>query len=210
MKNFLILFSVVILASCSTTNSVVIDSWKDPDTTVQQEHFKKVAVVALVKNDLTRKRIESQFVEINPIFHPTNQVFNKETKIDKDTMTKLLKSENFDGVVTMRLVDTKTEEDYVQGDTMPYYNYYPYGGYGRLFGGWYGMYSPYYYSTPGYYVENTYYIVETNIFSLEDNKLIWSGVTKTRAFADIENGVNDIVQALVNQMKKDGSIKLEN
>lgn len=207
MNKFIGFALILLLVSCST-NTVVLDSWKDPNTSVQQEHFKKVSVIALVKNELIRQRIEDRYAEINPVFHTSYPFLNNKTAIDKEMLIKLLKSEDYDGVVTMRLVDTKKETDYVQGNTMPYYGYYPYAGYGTLFGGWYYTYSPYYYS-PGYYVENTYYIVETNVFSLKENKLIWSAITKTQQFTDIENGLNDIIQALVNQMKKDGSIKLE-
>lgn len=207
MNKFIGFALILLLVSCST-NTVVLDSWKDPNTSVQDEHFKKISVIGLVKNELTRQRIESRYAEINPVFHTSYPFLNNKTAIDKEMLIKLLKSEDYDGVVTMRLVDTKKETDYVQGNTMPYYGYYPYAGYGTLFGGWYYTYSPYYYS-PGYYVENTYYIVETNVFSLKENKLIWSAITKTQQFTDIENGLNDIIQALVNQMKKDGSIKLE-
>lgn len=211
MKNLLSVLIVVIFFSGCATNTIVLDSWKDSETSIEKEQFKKVSVVALVKNDLTRKRIESRFAEINPIFHPTNHFLNKETDIDKDMFVKLLKSEHVDGVVTMRLVDVKKESDYIQGSTMPYYNYYGSAyGYGSLFGGWYSVYSPYYYNyTPSYYVENTYFIIETNIFSVKENKLIWSAVTKTLQFNDIEMGLNDIIQALVNQMKKDGSLQLD-
>ena len=205
MKKLWSILVFALLVSCSTTNTVVLDSWKDPNTSVQKEHFKKISVVALVKNELVRRRIEDLFTEIDPIFHSSYNFLNETSNIDKELLVKLLKSENVDGVVTMRLVDKTKETDYVQGSTMPYNNYYGYRGYGYLFNNWYGTYSPYYY-TPGYYVENTYYIVETNIFSLAENKLIWSALTKTKQFNDIENGINDIIAALVQEMKKDGSI----
>lgn len=210
MKHLLGILTVILLVSCGGTNTVVLDSWKDPSTSIEKENFKKVLVIALVKNDLTRKRIESRFKEINPIFYPSNHFLNEKTGIDKEMLIKLLKSENADGVVTMRLVDVTTETSYVPGTTSTYYNsgYMNTYGYGTMFGSWYGMYSPMYYS-PGYYVENSYYVVETNIFSLENNKLIWSAVTKTLQFTDIEGGLDDIIATLVQQMKKDGSLSSE-
>jgi hypothetical protein len=210
MKHFLGLIVALLLVSCGGTNTVVLDSWKDPSTTIEKENFKKVLVIALVKNDLVRKRIESRFKEINPIFYPSNHFLNEKSGVDKEMLLKLLKSENADGVLTMRLVDVTNETSYVPGTTSTYYNagYMNTYGYGTMFGGWYGLYSPMYYS-PGYYVENSYYIVETNIFSLESNKLIWSAVTKTLQFSDIEGGLDDILASLAEQMRKDGSLSKE-
>lgn len=204
MKHLLGLITILLFIGCGGTKTIILDSWKDPETTIEREHFEKVSVIALVKNEIIRSRIESRFKEISPIFHPTNHFLNEKTGIDKEMLVKLLKSEKVDGVVTMRLVDTTKETNYVPGTTSAYYTY-GYSGYGSLFGGWYGTYSPMYYS-PGYYRENTYYIIETNIFSLENNKLIWNAVTKTQQFSDIEAGLNDIIATLVEQMKKDGSI----
>lgn len=210
MKNYLGLLIAFLVVSCGGTNTIMLDSWKDAETTIERENFKKVVVVGMVKNELVRKRIESRFKEIDPIFHTSNQFLNEKTGIDKEMLVKLLKSENVDGVLTMRLVDVSTETDYVPGITSTYYNtglMSPFG-YGDMFGNWYGMYAPLYYS-PGYYVENKYYTVETNIFSLKNNKLIWSAVTKTQAFSDIEGGLDDILTALVKQMRKDGSLAPE-
>jgi hypothetical protein len=208
MKHFLVLIVTLLLVGCGGTKTVILDSWKDPSTTIEKENFKKVLVIALVKNDLVRKRIESRFKEINPIFHTSNQFLNEKTGVDKEMLLKLLKSENADGVLTMRLVDVTKETSYVPGTTSPYFNAGYMNTYGYMFGSWYGLYSPMYYS-PGYYVENTYFIVETNVFSLENNKLIWSAVTKTIKFSDIEGGLDDILTSLVEEMRKDGSLSSE-
>ena len=126
----------------------------------------------------------------------------------QDLLVKLLKSEHFDGVITMRLVDTQKEVSSTPSMYSSYY-YNPYGytigTYGGLFGNWYGSYGTLYFS-PGSYTENTYYIVETNIFSLTNDKLIWSAVTKTIQFSDIEGGLDDILKTIVNEMRKDGSL----
>jgi hypothetical protein len=80
-----------------------------------------------------------------------------------------------------------------------------YGGYGAYggFGGWYGMYSPVYYD-PGYYQESTSYLVETNIFSLEKDKLVWTGTTKSTTGSDVGLLVDSIIAAVMDQMKKEG------
>lgn len=207
MKNLSILF-LLILAGCNSTKSTILDTWKEPTTSVAAENFKKVLVVGLIKNELARQRVEDHFKELSPIFRTSYPFLNKKSQINQDLLVKLLKSEHFDGVVTMRLVDTQKEVSSTPSMYSSYY-YNPYGytigTYGGLFGNWYGSYGTLYFS-PGSYTENTYYIVETNIFSLTNDKLIWSAVTKTIQFSDIEGGIDDILKTIVNEMRKDGSL----
>jgi len=67
------------------------------------------------------------------------------------------------------------------------------------------MYSPYFYD-PGYYQERTSYMVETNVFSLKENKLIWTGTTKSDYVTDLGSTVDAIMRAVVDEMRKDGSL----
>jgi len=67
------------------------------------------------------------------------------------------------------------------------------------------MYSPYFYD-PGYYQERTSYMVETNVFSLKENKLIWTGTTKSDYVTDLGSTVDAIMRAVVDEIRKDGSL----
>lgn len=208
-KHLIFLFTILILTSCGS-NTTIVNSWRDPKITVTQEHFKKVLVVALVKDEASRRVTENRIAASNPIFKTSYEYLNETTKeLTKEQKLKILQDENFDGVVTMRLVSTEKETTYVPGSyTGMYYGGFDglYSGvYGYGFGNWYGMYSPAYYD-PGYYQETTYYMVETNIFSLKDNKLIWTGTTKSDYVTDLGQTVDAIMQAVVQEMRKDGSL----
>lgn len=208
-KHLIFLFAILILTSCGS-NTTIVNSWRDPKITVAQEHFKKVLVVALVKDEASRRVTENRIAASNPIFKTSYEYLNETTKeLTKEQKLKILQDENFDGVVTMRLVSTEKETTYVPGSyTGMYYGGFDglYSGvYGYGFGNWYGMYSPAYYD-PGYYQETTYYMVETNIFSLKDNKLIWTGTTKSDYVTDLGQTVDAIMQAVVQEMRKDGSL----
>lgn len=210
MKKYLILFmTVAVLSSCGSNTSIV-SSWRDPQTTVTQEHFKKVLVVALVKDEASRRTAENRIAAGNPIFKTSYQYLNETTsQLTKEQKLKILQDENFDGVITMRLVSKEKETNYVPGTyTGMYYGGFDglYSGvYGYGFGNWYGMYSPHFYD-PGYYQETTAYMVETSIFSLKDNKLIWTGTTKSDYVTDLGQTVDAIMQTVVKEMKKDGSL----
>ncbi|SHG75223.1 hypothetical protein [Flavobacterium johnsoniae] len=49
-------------------------------------------------------------------------------------------------------------------------------------------------------------MVETNIFSLKENKLIWTGTTRSDYVKDVGQTVDAIMQAVVKEMRKDGSL----
>jgi hypothetical protein len=210
MKKYLLLFVVFVFINCGTSNTSIVNSWRDPDITVAQESFKKVLVVALVKDEASRRTAENRIASSNPIFKTSYQILNKtDLQFTQEQKLKILKDENFDGVLTMRLVSAEKETNYVPGtNTGLYYGGFDgmYGGmYGYGFGNWYGMYSPNFYD-PGYYQETTAYMVETNIFSLKENKLIWTGTTKSEYATDLGLTVDAIMQAVVKEMRKDGTL----
>lgn len=211
MKKLFIALSLVILASCGS-GTTIVSSWRDPDTTTAKEEFKKILVVALVKDDATRRVTENRISAISPKFHSSYAILNG-TNLDltKEQKIKILQDEDYDSVISMRLVDTTKETDYVPGtNTSMYYGGmgYGYSGmYGYGFGNWYGIYSPNYYD-PGYYQDTTYYMVETNVFSLKANKLVWTGTTKSASTSSQDLGLltDSIIATVMIEMKKDGFI----
>lgn len=210
MKKYLILFIAVLALSGCGSNTSIVNSWRDPNITVAQEHFKKVLVVALVKDEASRRTAENRIAASNPIFKTSYQYLNETTKqLTQEQKLKILQDENFDGVITLRLVSKEKETNYVPGTyTGMYYGGFDgmYAGmYGYGFGNWYGMYSPYFYDL-GYYQETTSYMVETNIFSLKENKLIWTGTTKSEYVNDLGSTVDAIMEAVIKEMRKDGSL----
>lgn len=207
-KHLTLLISILLLSGCGSNTSIV-NSWRDPDVTVAQEKFKKVLVVALVKDEASRRITENRIAVNNPVFKTSYQYLNAASNLTKEQKLKILQDENFDGVISMRLVSKEKETSYVPGTyTGMYYGGFDglYSGmYGYGFGNWYGMYSPNFYD-PGYYQESTSYMVETNIFSLKENKLIWTGTTKSDYVTDLGQTVDAIMQAVVKEMRKDGSL----
>lgn len=210
MKQYLSLVIAVLALSGCGSNTSIVNSWRDPKITIAQENFKKVLIVALLKDEASRRVTENRIAASNPIFKTSYEYLNETVKdLSKEQKLKILQDENFDGVITLRLVSTEKETTYVPGTYTGMY----YGGfdgmytgmYGYGFGNWYGMYSPNFYD-PGYYQETTSYMVETNVFSLKENKLIWTGTTKSDYVTDLGQTVDAIMQTVVQEMRKDGSL----
>lgn len=207
-KYFILLIAGFTFLGCGSNTSIV-NSWRDPNVTVAQEEFKKVLVVALVKDEASRRIAENRIAASNPVFKTSYQYLGAASQLTKEQKLKVLQDENFDGVVSMRLVSKEKETTYVPGTYTGMY----YGGfdgmytgmYGYGFGNWYGMYSPSFYD-PGYYQESTLYMVETNVFSLKQNKLIWTGTTESQNVTDLGQTVDAIMLAVVKEMRKDGSL----
>ena len=91
---FFIAMSLVFLASCSS-GTAIVSSWKDPETTNANTEFKKILVVALVKNEATRRITENRIAAIGPKFHSSYAILNGTSlELSKEQKLKILKDEN--------------------------------------------------------------------------------------------------------------------
>jgi hypothetical protein len=192
---FYFLFLSFSYYSCGPSTKIE-KSWTDPSfTSATAKPFNKVLVVALLKDESTRRIAEDKMVA--QIHHGTAvQSYNylQGTEVKENEVTERLKKEGFDGVVVMRLADIDKTTSYVPGNS---------------YGGWYGYYryaAPAYYNS-GYYTTDKTYYVETNIYSLESNKLLWSGMTSTVNPSKADKMVDDIISTIKGQMKKEGLVK---
>jgi len=107
MKKYLVFLIAVLSLSGCGSNTSIVNSWRDPDVTVAQEEFKKVLVVALVKDEASRRITENRIAASNLIFKTSYQYLNATSQLTQEQKLKILQDENFDGVVTMRLVAKK-------------------------------------------------------------------------------------------------------
>jgi hypothetical protein len=196
---FLICCTVLILAGCATTE--VIDTWKD-DSQIQK--FTKIYVLAVVKEPTYRRMVEYELVKIleeaGVDSQATFDLFPNVDQIDKTAASASIKENGVDGVMVVRLVDTKQETVYTPGET------YVSGAYGgRYRGGWHGYYGGGYrvMSTPGYSTE--YYIstVESTIYRTDENKRAWSTMTETSE-TSVPDAIDSYIKAMDKQLKSSG------
>jgi hypothetical protein len=185
-----LIFALCILAaSCSTTK--IVQSWKAPDASYTPEQFRKVLIIALAKDETSRRHAEDKFASHNNTFHASYLIFpNKQIIRDEETYKEVIKEQGFDGVVTLRLLSKDKENTWVAG------NYT---------GGYWGFRNNYYSSfyQPGYYQENTSYTIETTVFSIKQDKLLWSGITSTTNPSSLNRTIDGVLKEVIMQMKKD-------
>lgn len=194
------MFLTILLTSCSTTK--IVSSWRQPDKHIHINDLNKVLVIALIENETNRYKAEHQIVKHLDgkgfVSHEyLNDNFNQ--KNETEIMDKI-RTDGFDGIVLMRLIDVDKERVYIPAET----NYYPNDF--KNFGGYYKE-QHYRYQTSGYFMTTKTYILETIIFSMKDNKIIWSGITETFEPDGIKKMTNEISKVIYKHMVQEKFIR---
>ena len=200
MKQMILPLLVIIsLASCSPATKIE-KSWMEPGTSVSPGPQNKVLVIAMVKDEVSRRVIEDELAKrikatvVQSYSLLTTEMMKAATN---ESLSNLIEKNQFTHLLVMRLADVEKETSYVPGTTTGFY-----GGYGRYYGYGAGMYT-----TPGYYTTDKNYFIETTIYSTNPDKLLWTGTTKTVNPSKIDKAVNDIADVVTAKMKEDGFLK---
>lgn len=196
----LLLFSTVVsMVSCSSTQ--IVNSWRAPESMVSLEKLNKVLVTAFLRDDASRRVAEDQMVELLKGKAIASYAYIGEDikSINESDIRERLKRDGFDGALVIRLIDVSKEVNYTPGNIRTYPVYF------RTFGGYYRR-GWTYYSTPERHSTTQAYSVETTVYSVKQDKLIWSGLTKTVDPSGVDKLITEIVNAVYKQMMKEGFI----
>ena len=200
----LVVFCFILVSSCSGPSTIFTDTWKDPNATPL--HFKKVLVIVIHPEEIIRRSAEDNLVRSITRTEAIagHTILSQEDIKDVEKAKSKVKEQGIDGAVVMRLVKVDEQQHYVEGRVS---NDPAYGYWGTTYGFWgyYGSYYPVIYE-PGYSVSKEYLIIETNIYSVKDDKLIWSGLSRTPRLDSMRELMNDIGAAAAEQLKKEGLI----
>jgi hypothetical protein len=193
------IFAILTISGCSSTK--ITSTWREPNKEISLNKLNKVLVVALFQNETSRRKAEDQMVGyfygkgVASYDYLDKNISAK----NEEAIREKIKNDGFDGAVTMRLLDVDKEESYSRGNISRYPAYYNnFSSY--YFRNW-G-----YYSNPGYYMTTKTYTVETNVFSIKEDKIIWTGITKTTDPSGVEKMTDEIGKAVFNEMVKEGFI----
>jgi hypothetical protein len=196
MKKLLVILGFSGMMACSPTTEIV-KSWRDPGSVASPTGDQKVLVIALVKDEASRRIVEDNLAKrLNGKGTASYSIITDEMvkAAKEDALTEKLAQGGFTHVLMVRLADVEKETSYVPGTTTGYY-----GGYGRYYG-----YGAAMYSSPGYYTTDKNYFFETSVYSVSPDKLLWTGTTKTVNPSKMDKTINDVANVVSEQMKKDG------
>lgn len=209
MKRFLIAMSalVVILTAASCSSTELLSSWKAENANLTT--YNKVLVVGLAgaKDRPIRDNVEAAMVNslkannINAVAASETygpKAFEKMT--DAEVVSKV-KSDGFDGIVILALLDKEKEKYYTPGNVSytPYFTYYS-----RYWRSWRTMYDRVY--EPGYYNTTTNYTLEANLYNVNQDKLEYSAQTKSFDPSNAVKLADSFTKTVVADMIKKGII----
>ncbi len=197
-KAFFPVLLIMALAACGPSTRIV-NSWHDPDVTIDTSTIHKFVVAALLKNETVRRRVEDKIAAEYPgKAVQSYTVFGlTELKEDENFYSGKLKNEGYDGVVILRLVKVDKDSRYVPGSYPAYY---------MTWRGYYRYAWPYFYD-PGYYTTDKTYYVEVNVYSLKKDKLVWSGTTSTINPTGHDELFDNVVKVVTKKMKEEGFLR---
>ena len=174
-------------ASCASTE--MTSTWTDP--AAKGAALSKIAVVCMTKDAGLRRIAEnttaSKLAGAQAI--PSYQILGDTDLKDLDAVKSKLRAAGINGVLAMRMTGVSEQVTDVGG---PYGTFDGYWGYAA--GAAYG---------PGYLDSETVVHMVSNLYSLEQNKLIWSGVSKTFDPSSAQDFMTDVSKAVAKSLEKE-------
>ncbi len=188
------LLSVGMICTSASGKTKLVQSWADPS--VKNYKFSKVLTVAIIDAPEIRRIAESAMARNIKKFKavPSCTVLQKGEETDVETAKKKLREQGFDGAVVLRLVSGDNKIQYV-APTMPdpYLSYWSYNTWAWPIN-----------ATPGYIKFDQIVQLETLFYSIKDDKLLWSGVSKVSNFRNVSELVDDIAKVIAKELDKKG------
>jgi hypothetical protein len=185
MKAKLFLLSTLLIGLLFACVSTKLEkSWADPSFSLNPNPYKKVLVVAPLKDAASQRIAEDKIVkQLKKSQGVQSYSYLTSTETDPKVLNEKLLKDGFDGIILMHLTDVEKSMSYNQGAS---------------YGGWYG----YRHYTPGYYTEDKTFLVETNMYSIKDDKLLWSGTTSTLNPTSFDKSIDEIITAIRTELQK--------
>jgi|SRR5579871_5846840 len=203
MKKRFFLALMIISPFAVFAQSEIMNSWRDPNTTIQNPGFHKIVVAALLNDQGVRRQVEDYMVSMYPgTAIQSYQLIGDSLVTDEAAASQQFRNEGYDGIAIIKQTDEQTTQQYVPGRMPTYYN--TWGGYWgwRGWGGphWVAHYNP---GTPGQVHNEWNWYVQVNVYSLVKNQLIYSANTRTvnpggrvPLFEDVCNAVRAQMSAI--------------
>jgi hypothetical protein len=173
---------VIAIASCTTAS--IETSWRAPNAPA----LTSVVTLAPGPDSAARRNAEDQLAH-QLMSHgvravPAYSVLNEQQLHDLNGSMSVFRRAGFDGVVAMKMVSAEE-----------HLNYYPtFDGY------WGGMWGP---GAWGTVVPTTVVRIQINAYSLTNNQLVWSAVSKSVDPDSVGELVSDVTKVVSARLEKD-------
>lgn len=179
---------LLLVAACASTS--IEQQWRAPQATQLHRvatvmHSRNVTVRRAAEDDMARQ-LRARGVDAVPGY----RILSDQDYRDREAAKARLRAAGFDGVIVMRLASKDTRLRYVPGD---------FGAYGYWDAGW-GAWGP------GYYEPETIVRIETVAYSLQNNHLVYSALSRTLDPNSVGSLISDVTKKVANAMQKQGVV----
>lgn len=191
----LVLVIIPVLASCATTSTKVVGSWKDDHYT---KTISKVLVISLAEETPIRELAEHTLAAklrskgVNAVASSDLMPVNE--KIERKTVRAAIAGKGFDTVLVTRLVSVNLNTGYVP-PTPTVYNF--------------DSSTPQSFSvtvSPGYTEHRPVASIEINLYATGSAHLIWSMTTRNSDYNTVKDVIDSYSSAVIRSLSKDGLI----
>jgi hypothetical protein len=179
------------LAACGSTRVTTI--WRSPEP-IPQQPFTKVLALVINATPGERRAAEDTLAAAIRTAQgvPAYTIIPDQPLPDRDKIRQVLLKEAIDGAAVIRLVSSERR---IESHTpLPAYPS----------GGLYDSYEEYqlYRADSIYYTADTYIHAEVSVYSVNDDRLLWSGSSTTRNPTDVRSLVADVSRATAAELQR--------
>jgi hypothetical protein len=202
----IVLGTAVLAAGAACASTSFVSTWRAPDARPGTFQGKPVVAVFVSDNEALRRSVEDelarQLTARGAMGIAAYTIIPTAEIRDEAKAKARLASSGAEGVVALRLVSRDQETSM---GPATYYNATPYTGvWGGAYWstGWSGVYEA------GSTVRtDTVLLVQTHVYSLEQNKLVWAGESRTTNPDNATALVKELVGKVAAEMKKAGLVQ---
>ena len=204
IQRFTLVVTCALVCACATT--AFDTTWKSPDAKPLHLRGRTIVAVFVSHDPLLRRLAEDAMArEIGDrgAVGVAAYTFLSDAEVrDVDVARAKAEERGFAAAAVMRIVGSETHYARVRPPHVVIWMHPPYRRFWRDYWGW-GWGTVW---APGYLREERLLKVETLLYSLEDDELVWAGVSRTFEPLRVESFVADMAIAVSEQLARDGLI----
>jgi len=189
--SFLLAVIASVLAACAGPSTTIEQSWRAPDARVDK--LRNAVALYLSPDSTMRRNVEDAMVtklaRAGIRATPSYSVLTDDELRQREAAKAKLVASGFDGVIAIRLVSKEDTIEYVPGTFDGYWG-----------PAWSTAYSP------GYMYTETVVRVEVSAYSLSNNELTWSALSKTVDPEGRREVIDEVTTVAANELQKQGIV----
>jgi hypothetical protein len=197
MKRMLLLFPVVALAACAAKpKTEVVSVWQDEET--KRLECTETVVLFASDNEALRKMVEDRVSQKVRGGRPAYALGLSKDRGAEELKT-ILREGGYDCGIVMKFAAEGTDAGYVEGEkfVVPEGSAKFYADYDQAWGTYY---------EPGDIDEERTAVLDVHVHDIKNEKMVWRTRTHTVDPAGPEDAIANLVDAVGDEMRKDGLI----